>query len=204
MSSVHCSREGCACEKANLVCANCKTARYCSKDCQLADWKSGGHKQVCKPILLLRHLFNVSESKEFRSRVFQGGVCEILDSDAVYYKCVSMIPDFYDSFHELLLEDVRTLNCLLNKTGHLEIVFLHAMMCTIFRDVASCGACDKFGKMNIDRMLAFLNSNTDTWPAILRIMLLLDELTLGKRNPNFRTIIVLDNYRSRRNRFTLS
>eukprot|EP00878_Enallax_costatus_P009346 GHUV01009768.1.p1 GENE.GHUV01009768.1~~GHUV01009768.1.p1 ORF type:complete len:387 (+),score=74.62 GHUV01009768.1:293-1453(+) len=30
-----------------LKCATCKTARYCSKECQKAHWRNG-HKQVCK------------------------------------------------------------------------------------------------------------------------------------------------------------
>jgi hypothetical protein len=29
------------------VCARCKAVQYCSKECQVADWKAG-HKQVCK------------------------------------------------------------------------------------------------------------------------------------------------------------
>ena len=30
-----------------LVCSQCKAAAYCSKDCQVKDWKAG-HKQACK------------------------------------------------------------------------------------------------------------------------------------------------------------
>ena len=32
------------------VCAGCQRARYCSRACQLADWKRGGHKALCKEI----------------------------------------------------------------------------------------------------------------------------------------------------------
>ena len=31
---------------SNLHCANCYTL-YCSRECQLTDWSSGGHKQAC-------------------------------------------------------------------------------------------------------------------------------------------------------------
>lgn len=31
-----------------LGCGQCRTARYCCKDCQKADWKN--HKAVCKPL----------------------------------------------------------------------------------------------------------------------------------------------------------
>jgi len=32
---------------APLVCAQCKSVRYCSKNCQVADWKNG-HNKICK------------------------------------------------------------------------------------------------------------------------------------------------------------
>ena len=33
--------------KKPLVCSQCKAAAYCSKDCQVKDWKAW-HKQACK------------------------------------------------------------------------------------------------------------------------------------------------------------
>ena len=33
--------------KKPLVCSQCKAAVYCSRDCQVKDWKAG-HKQACK------------------------------------------------------------------------------------------------------------------------------------------------------------
>jgi len=30
-----------------LKCGKCRVAAYCSKDCQLKDWKGGGHKHAC-------------------------------------------------------------------------------------------------------------------------------------------------------------
>ena len=30
------------------VCSRCKSAQYCSKDCQAKHWKQGGHKKACK------------------------------------------------------------------------------------------------------------------------------------------------------------
>ena len=32
------------------LCAGCKTRRYCTRACQVTDWKAGGHKLVCKRI----------------------------------------------------------------------------------------------------------------------------------------------------------
>ena len=33
-----------------LKCGGCKVASYCSKGCQVGDWKKGGHKDVCKSL----------------------------------------------------------------------------------------------------------------------------------------------------------
>lgn len=34
-------------------CSSCLRASYCSKACQVADWKSGGHKSICKVLVSL-------------------------------------------------------------------------------------------------------------------------------------------------------
>ena len=31
------------------VCSRCRTVWYCSRECQKAHWKHGGHKDVCVP-----------------------------------------------------------------------------------------------------------------------------------------------------------
>ena len=30
-----------------LVCAKCKSANYCNRECQVHHWKHGGHKKAC-------------------------------------------------------------------------------------------------------------------------------------------------------------
>lgn len=35
---------------ALLNCGRCKAAQYCSKECQAKDWKTGGHKEICKAL----------------------------------------------------------------------------------------------------------------------------------------------------------
>ncbi|GAQ84692.1 hypothetical protein KFL_002010080 [Klebsormidium nitens] len=48
--SVKCAREGCSLERQSgvklKICAGCRQVRYCSKECQIADFPS--HKLVCK------------------------------------------------------------------------------------------------------------------------------------------------------------
>ena len=40
-----CAAAGCASEEATSVCSRCEAVRYCSRECQRADWKA--HKPVC-------------------------------------------------------------------------------------------------------------------------------------------------------------
>jgi hypothetical protein len=40
-----CAAVGCASEEASSVCARCEAVRYCSRECQRADWKA--HKLAC-------------------------------------------------------------------------------------------------------------------------------------------------------------
>jgi hypothetical protein len=40
-----CAALGCASEEASSVCARCEAVRYCSRECQRADWKA--HKPAC-------------------------------------------------------------------------------------------------------------------------------------------------------------
>ncbi|MCX5924811.1 MAG: ankyrin repeat domain-containing protein, partial [Candidatus Dependentiae bacterium] len=43
---VTCSGPGCD-KEGSQKCGKCKIASYCSKECQTAHWKTGGHKAVC-------------------------------------------------------------------------------------------------------------------------------------------------------------
>ncbi len=40
-----CAAAGCASEEASSVCARCEAVRYCSRECQRADWRA--HKFAC-------------------------------------------------------------------------------------------------------------------------------------------------------------
>ena len=40
-----CAAAGCTSEEASSVCSRCKSVRYCSRECQRADWKA--HKPAC-------------------------------------------------------------------------------------------------------------------------------------------------------------
>jgi hypothetical protein len=46
-----CDMAGCASDEASSVCARCQLVRYCSRECQRADWKA--HKPACTAVALL-------------------------------------------------------------------------------------------------------------------------------------------------------
>ena len=41
-----CAAAGCASEEASSMCGRCEAVRYCSRECQVADWKA--HKAACE------------------------------------------------------------------------------------------------------------------------------------------------------------
>jgi hypothetical protein len=45
VARAECAAVGCASEEASSVCSRCKAVRYCSRECQRADWQA--HKGVC-------------------------------------------------------------------------------------------------------------------------------------------------------------
>jgi len=46
--SIRCNREGCTQTHPNMQrCSGCRLANYCSRECQMQDWKNG-HKQQCR------------------------------------------------------------------------------------------------------------------------------------------------------------
>jgi tetratricopeptide (TPR) repeat protein len=44
-----CAAAGCASEEASSQCSRCQAVRYCSRECQRADWRA--HKRVCAAVL---------------------------------------------------------------------------------------------------------------------------------------------------------
>jgi hypothetical protein len=65
---------GCGAVHSNLsVCVQCNVAGYCQKDCQVNDWKTGGHKAACASYKRLGSSMNLPE-QEFeavRNQIFQ-------------------------------------------------------------------------------------------------------------------------------------
>ena len=44
------------CDQNLRACSKCQKAKYCSRECQLADWNEGGHKGLCKQMSVLHNL----------------------------------------------------------------------------------------------------------------------------------------------------
>ncbi len=51
-------------------CAVCRMAHYCSKACQMKDWREGGHKRMCKAVPIFRKLTKVDYTRSYASSPF--------------------------------------------------------------------------------------------------------------------------------------
>ncbi|GJE89825.1 zinc finger MYND domain-containing protein [Phanerochaete sordida] len=58
-------------DDAHLVCSGCKTTRYCSKECQMVDWKERGHKKGCELQKVLNE-FNAKQEAQKPARPAKG------------------------------------------------------------------------------------------------------------------------------------
>ncbi|KAJ7752561.1 hypothetical protein B0H16DRAFT_1723498 [Mycena metata] len=55
-------------------CMGCKTSRYCNKECQIADWRRGGHRNHCSSLTTLILAETNSCALGFRERQFMRAV----------------------------------------------------------------------------------------------------------------------------------
>jgi len=63
------------CGKSNVglqVCARCKMVQYCSKDCQVKDWKDG-HKTMCKPVEAANQIVVLEKSQTRKTQTYNLG-----------------------------------------------------------------------------------------------------------------------------------
>lgn len=51
-------------------CAKCHTAAYCSRDCQVKDWKEGRHKLACASYTRLENLKDDDTKEQVRNEMF--------------------------------------------------------------------------------------------------------------------------------------
>lgn len=60
-------------ENANVKfakCSKCHVAAYCSRDCQVRDWKNGGHKMSCPSYARLATIHEDATKEQVRNQVF--------------------------------------------------------------------------------------------------------------------------------------
>ena len=70
--------------KKPLVCSQCKSAAYCSRDCQVKDWKAG-HKQACKGRVKTKE---DAAGNGGRNRSGQDGVSGMKEAEAVFCNAI--------------------------------------------------------------------------------------------------------------------
>ncbi len=56
-----CAASGCGSEEASSVCGRCEAVRYCSRECQVADWKA--HKGACAQAQARRDLAGGADAR---------------------------------------------------------------------------------------------------------------------------------------------
>ena len=111
----HCGKPAIEALSGNLMtCQNCKTAKYCSRDCQTEHWKQK-HKIQCKEIVRLKATTEVEEANGVQLRVQGGGPVQatmdgrpwLIDRDIQYYNmCVHEGKLFPMAFNERTKERV--------------------------------------------------------------------------------------------------
>ncbi|KAJ7128491.1 hypothetical protein C8R44DRAFT_873206 [Mycena epipterygia] len=55
-------------------CSGCKSVYYCSRRCQILDWRGGGHRSICSPHLILS--LNEHQDVSRRERIFLRAVLQ--------------------------------------------------------------------------------------------------------------------------------
>ena len=100
-----CCYAGCGAELTKpLVCARCKAAAYCCKDCQVKDWKAG-HKQACKGKAKASTEDVAKDVLRQSSGQSGGAIASALKGRALCQACVNGKMDMVD---KLLAEGVST------------------------------------------------------------------------------------------------
>jgi len=72
-------------------CSGCKTHYYCSSDCQIADWKHGGHRNHCGSPALLSLGETSSCRLGFRERNFLRAVVQEDYADGIHSICETQV-----------------------------------------------------------------------------------------------------------------
>ncbi|GFH47837.1 hypothetical protein CTEN210_04313 [Chaetoceros tenuissimus] len=113
-------------ESKSLICAECKCATYCSRECQVKHWKEGNcpHKNFCKDISLVWSVFKartkrveraVKEGRIFTKPVIVNGIerecclgpCEQLD----YRLCTTGTENNMPFSMDIYYENIAILAC---------------------------------------------------------------------------------------------
>jgi len=152
---------------------------YCSTVCQREDWSKpqGGHKTLCKSYRKVADLFNPEAEPSIRAGVLDG---KLFHDERFYQTAAANFPGFYKGLYAMILEDETKMTSVLSPypRGRLNTFWTGHLLQTIFRNPVLTSATS-FKGLNIPRFMAFVESNPDVWPVMIRVIILIDRFVQG-------------------------
>jgi MYND finger len=137
-----------------MVCAQCESAFYCCRDCQVAHWKSG-HKSECSVLQRL----NEAKAQKVLGNFFEDqGSWKLLDKTGAYKAAVRQ--GLHDKIREVLEFERDTFHDRF-RSGEAVKVYTYMVMFTLFRAYRAEGNSRKYWGMDGQRIKAYVTSHPD-------------------------------------------
>jgi hypothetical protein len=172
---------------ANLVCSRCKSAFYCSKECQKNAWKQGGHKHLCdgmkeKCAYDAKRVVQALRRRNNEDCIaMEGGLLYALDGAGAYKMAVK--EGLYDALGQLFSDDAEHVKELFHAGPPKHVwAATRTVMDSLFRGERAEGRAVKnkrFDYVDGQRIKEYVNSHPeafDVWfhASIITILLPFD------------------------------
>ena len=151
------------CDAAGIVqCGGCRIAKYCGKDCQLNDWKHGGHRAMCKALKAAIVLMDAESNDSEKWSAFNGK-----ELDNHYDIVIKHFPSsFWAAVRGLVVDDLENFRSRIRSGTNL--CWLSAIY-SFCHGVVKSGTT-RFTGLNTNRFLRFMDEE-GAWENTLRVTL---------------------------------